>query len=36
MIIGSGASGVRALTGIRGRRMLAGTMGVRAERLPED
>lgn len=36
MIIGSGASGVRALTGIRGRRMLGGTMGVRAERLPED
>jgi hypothetical protein len=36
MIIGSDASGVRALTGIRGRRMLGGTMGVRAERLPED
>ncbi len=36
MIIGTGANGVGSLTGIRGRRMLAATMGVRAERLPED
>ena len=34
MIIGSGARGVKSMSGIRGRRMLAGTMGVRAEPLP--
>ena len=36
MIIGTGAKGVRAFTGIRGRRMLAATLGIRAEKLPED
>lgn len=36
MIIGSGAREVRTMTGIRGRRMLAGVLGVRAERIPAD
>ena len=35
MIIGSGARGVKTMTGIRGRRMLAATLGIRAEPIPE-
>lgn len=35
MVIGSGARGVKSMTGIRGRRMLAATLGIRAEPIPE-